>query len=196
MKREGRRPEMVRQCARCTFASHALNHLAIFAGRNSIFRGADRAWTTTYAVMRSTARTLKMKVVLARSPARGDNSDTQRPKRAAVPRGSLCTAQWQLVTEHEPALGSHLVTARRGYLHHGIYVGLGKVVHYGGLAHGLRRGPVEEVSLARFTRGRPVWARSTSSRDLDYREVIRRALSRLGQDCYRLPSLAGAAARL
>ena len=127
-----------------------------------------------------------MKPLLARLPARGDNSDTQRPQRAAPPHGGLCRAEWQLVTEHEPALGSHLVTKRRGYLHHGIYVGHGKVVHYAGLGHGLRRGPVEEVSLARFTRGQPVWASSTSSRDFDCREVIRRALSRLGEDCYRL----------
>jgi hypothetical protein len=60
----------------------------------------------------------------------------------------------------EPPLGSHLITPRRGYLHHGIYVGDGKVVHYAGLAGGLHRGPVEEVPLARFTRGRPVWLKS------------------------------------
>jgi hypothetical protein len=94
--------------------------------------------------------------------------------------------EWQLVTDREPALGSHLVTPRRGYLHHGIYVGDGKVVHYAGLARGLRRGPVEEVSLARFTRGQPAWVRSSSAPDFDCREVIRRALSRLGEDCYRL----------
>jgi hypothetical protein len=28
-----------------------------------------------------------------------------------------------LVAEQEPPLGSHMVTPRRGYLHHGIYVG-------------------------------------------------------------------------
>ena len=86
----------------------------------------------------------------------------------------------------EPALGSHLVTARRGYLHHGIYVGDGKVVHYAGLAHGLRRGPVEEVSLAHFTRGQSVWVRSNLAPGFDCGEVIRRALSRVGENGYRL----------
>ena len=35
---------------------------------------------------------------------------------------------------HEPALGTHLVASRRGYTHHGIYVGGGMVVHYAGLS--------------------------------------------------------------
>src|SRR5438132_4433758 len=34
-----------------------------------------------------------------------------------------------LAAEHEPPLGSHVVTARRSDLHDGIYVGGGKVVH-------------------------------------------------------------------
>ena len=93
----------------------------------------------------------------------------------------------QLALEgQEPPLGAHLVTPRRGYLHHGIYVGDGKVVHYAGLAYGLRRGPVEEISLARFTNGRPVCVRSDASLEFDRREVIRRARSRIGEDHYRL----------
>src|SRR5258706_14870210 len=91
-----------------------------------------------------------------------------------------------LVSAQEPPLGSHLVTPRRGYLHHGIYVGSGKVVHYAGLGNGLRRGPVEEVSLARFARGQSVWVRSSSALGFDCGEVIRRAFSRVGEDCYRL----------
>ena len=86
----------------------------------------------------------------------------------------------------EPPQGSHLVTPRRGYLHHGIYVGNGKVVHYAGLAGGLHRGPVEEVPLARFTRGRPVWVKSHAPSNFECREVIQRARSRVGEDCYRL----------
>jgi hypothetical protein len=86
----------------------------------------------------------------------------------------------------EPPLGSHLVTPRRGYLHHGIYVGDGRVVHYAGLAGGLHRGPVEEVPMARFTRGHPVWVKSHAPSNFDSREVIRRARSRVGEDGYRL----------
>jgi hypothetical protein len=86
----------------------------------------------------------------------------------------------------EPPLGSHLVTPRRGYLHHGIYVGDGKVVHYAGLACGLLRGPVEEVPMARFTRGRPVWVKFHAPLNFGCPEVIERARSRLGENCYRL----------
>jgi Lecithin retinol acyltransferase len=62
--------------------------------------------------------------------------------------------------KQEPPLGSHILTPRRGFLHHGIYVGGGRVVHYAGLAHGLRRGPVEEIPIAGFSHGRPIWVRS------------------------------------
>ena len=101
--------------------------------------------------------------------------------------------KWQL-SENDRALapgesllpGTRVVTPRRGYRHHGIYVGRGKVVHYGGLVRGLHRGPVEEVSLEKFTNGRPLWVRYESSCCFDPDEVIRRALSRVGEDCYRL----------
>jgi hypothetical protein len=93
----------------------------------------------------------------------------------------------QLVPQaQEPPLGAHLVTPRRGYLHHGIYVGEGRVVHYAGLAARLRRGPVEEVSLAGFTCGRPVWVKSHAPQSFDCQEVIRRARSRVGEDRYRI----------
>jgi hypothetical protein len=67
---------------------------------------------------------------------------------------------WLLVGDQEPPLGSYLVIPRRGYLHHGIYIGARKVVHYSGLANGLRRGPVEEVSFAHFARGQRFWVSS------------------------------------
>src|SRR6201991_575625 len=91
-----------------------------------------------------------------------------------------------LADGQEPPLGAHLVTLRRGYLHHGIYVGAGRVVHYSGLAHGLRGGPVEEVSLARFARGQRVWVRSGLPCIFAVGDVIRRARSRIGEDRYRL----------
>jgi hypothetical protein len=53
-------------------------------------------------------------------------------------------------------LDANFVATRRGYLHDSVS-GAGKVVHYRGLAHGLRRGPVEEVPLFHFARiERPV----------------------------------------
>jgi hypothetical protein len=95
-------------------------------------------------------------------------------------------AERPLVAGQELPLGSHLVTPRRGYVHHGIYIGDRKVVHYAGFAHGLRRGPVEEISLARFGDGHPVCVRSDAPFEFDRREVIRRARSRVGEDQYRL----------
>lgn len=88
--------------------------------------------------------------------------------------------------ELEPPLGAHLVTPRRGYTHHGIYVGQGRVVQYGGLCRGLSRGAVEEVSLSRFSQGRPIWLRREESRWSNRDEVARRARSRLGENRYNL----------
>jgi hypothetical protein len=86
--------------------------------------------------------------------------------------------------EREPPLGAHMVTPRRGYTHHGIYVGEGRVVQYGGLSWGLRRGPVEEVPLSQFSQGCPVWVRAADSHRFDQHEVVRRARLRLGEDRY------------
>jgi hypothetical protein len=110
----------------------------------------------------------------------------QISKHTRPSNGSSHSAKWLLVAEREPLLGSHVVTPRRGYLHHGIYVGGGKIVHYAGLAHGFYRRPVEETTLDRFARGRPVWVRSDASPIFSTREVIRRARSRMGEDGYRL----------
>ena len=85
----------------------------------------------------------------------------------------------------EPPLGSHLVSPRTFYDHHGIYVGNGRVIHYAGLADGLRRGPVEEVSLANFARGRAIRIRQDVPR-FAHREIVERARSRLGERRYRI----------
>ena len=53
--------------------------------------------------------------------------------------------------------GAHLVTPWLGFAHHGIYVGEGRVVHYGALMYDIIRKPVEEVSLESFAEGRPVF---------------------------------------
>lgn len=93
-----------------------------------------------------------------------------------------------LAHNEEPESGSHLVTPRFGFAHHGIYVGAGKVVHYGGLEGHLLRGPVQEVSLASFTRGWPVWVRPHERARFGCEDAIRRARSRVGENCYRLLS--------
>jgi HRAS-like suppressor 3 len=83
-------------------------------------------------------------------------------------------------------MGAHIVTRRHGYTHHGIYAGVDKVVHYAGLSRGLRRGPVEEISLSRFAAGHPVSVVSGMPPKFEGWEVARRARSRIGEDNYRL----------
>jgi lecithin:retinol acyltransferase len=84
-----------------------------------------------------------------------------------------------------PPIGAHVTTPRHGYMHHGIYVGAGRVVHYAGYSSGFRVGPVEEVSIEAFADGHPVnWRARTSCFAPD--EIVRRARSRLGEDSYRL----------
>jgi hypothetical protein len=112
-----------------------------------------------------------------KKPASGRNSRS--------PRG-LPPCDRPLDPEHEPPLGAHVVTPRRGYTHHGVYVGAGRVVQYGGLSWGLRRGAVEEVPLSQFSQGNPVWVRVTGSSWFDQHEVVRRARLRLGEDCYNV----------
>jgi hypothetical protein len=101
-----------------------------------------------------------------------------------IPCRGLGACDRPLDPEREPPLGAHMVTPRRGYTHHGIYVGGGRVVQYGGLSWGLRRGPVEEVPLSQFSLGYPVWVRVVGSHWFDQREVVRRARLRLGEDRY------------
>ena len=87
---------------------------------------------------------------------------------------------------HGPLFQVHTSFRRRGYTHHGIYVGGGRVVQYGGLVQGLRRGSVEEVSLEQFANGHALWIRYGRAARFDADEVVRRARSRIGEDRYRL----------
>jgi hypothetical protein len=85
----------------------------------------------------------------------------------------------------EPSLASHLVTPRALYTHQSIYVGNGRNFHYAGFAYGLRRGPVEQVSLEPFVRRRTVRIQP-GQRRFDSCEVVERAFSRLGESRYRI----------
>lgn len=89
-------------------------------------------------------------------------------------------------SDEELPLGAHLVSPRLGYLHHGIYVGRGRVIHYAGFHRALRRGPIEEVTLDEFARGRPWQVRSTAERHFAGPAAAERARSRLGEQRYRL----------
>jgi hypothetical protein len=84
----------------------------------------------------------------------------------------------------EPPLAAHLVTPRRGYIHHGLYVGGGRIIHYPGLVGGLRSRAVAEVSLEEFARGRAIAVRIGSQPRFTSVEAVRRARSRLGENRY------------
>src|SRR5882672_10805978 len=86
----------------------------------------------------------------------------------------------------EPVLGAHLAASRRGYTHHGIYVGRGMVVHYAGLSRFLHSGPVEEVTISRFSMGRAVRNIGNCESAYSPQEIVLRARSRLGENQYHV----------
>jgi hypothetical protein len=90
------------------------------------------------------------------------------------------------IAAEELPIGAHLVTPRLGYLHHGIYIGEQRVVHYAGWSRALLRGPLEEVSLAEFAGGRGVSIKRRSGARCSPAEIVARARSRLGENRYRL----------
>ncbi|HKS55367.1 MAG TPA: lecithin retinol acyltransferase family protein [Steroidobacteraceae bacterium] len=94
--------------------------------------------------------------------------------------------QVTLRTEEDPPLAAHLVTRRRGYIHHGLYVGEGRIIHYPGVFRAFRRRAVEEVSLEEFARGRPIAVRTDSQPRFAREEVVLRARSRLGENRYHI----------
>jgi hypothetical protein len=89
-----------------------------------------------------------------------------------------------LDTEFPP--GCQLVTPRRGFTHHGIYIGNGRVVHYAGLSRGWCRGPVEVVSLAAFANGHEVRIAHRACARFTGEQAVCRALARVGEDAYRV----------
>lgn len=100
-------------------------------------------------------------------------------------RNGLANA-WLLREGEEPPLAAHLVTPRRGYIHHGLHVGRGRIIHYPGLVGCFRRRAVEEVSLEEFARGRPIGVRTDSNPRFDCEDVVLRARARLGENRYHI----------
>ena len=84
--------------------------------------------------------------------------------------------------------GAHLITPWLGFAHHGIYMGEGKVIHYGALVYDIIRKPVEEVTLQAFAGGRPVFIVQHDELPFCVQEILDRARSRLGEHQYRLLS--------
>jgi hypothetical protein len=81
--------------------------------------------------------------------------------------------------------GTHLIISRRGYTHHGIYLGDGRVMHYAGRFK-YPQGLVEEISLEEFSEGRAFRAEILQTGRFNGSEIVRRARSRLGEHRYDL----------
>lgn len=92
----------------------------------------------------------------------------------------------EVFAESDIACASHLITRRGAYRHHGVYVGDGRVIQYTGYSSGIRRRPVEEVSLGVFAGGHSVRVLHRGAGRYSPVEVIERARSRLGEDRYRI----------
>ena len=128
-----------------------------------------------------------LRPILSEHPARTPTSERVNRWRQQFSRPDEPQYRDKLLASgEEPHPGSHVISPRRGYVHHGIYIGDGKVVHYAGLARGRFRGRVEEVSLAEFADGRSVWTRSSDLPAFVPRDVIWRARSRVGENRYRI----------
>ncbi|WP_330114477.1 lecithin retinol acyltransferase family protein [Pseudomonas sp. JS3066] len=84
-------------------------------------------------------------------------------------------------------VGSHLISPRTLYAHHGIYLGGGNVVHYSGFASSIKPGPVEVTDLECFANGHDVWIVQEQCR-YSSDEIASRARSRVGESQYRLLS--------
>jgi hypothetical protein len=82
--------------------------------------------------------------------------------------------------------GSHLVSRRSWYTHHGIYIGGGRVVHYAGYIRGLLRSPVEEISLEEFARAYGYRVKANPRRRYATDTIVTRARSRLGESRYHV----------
>lgn len=120
------------------------------------------------------------------SSERGAKGFAKIAKREHATHAGVHRIERPLVAEPELPIGAHIVTRRHGYAHHGIYAGVGKIVHYAGLSRGLRRGPVEEISLSHFAAGHSVSIVSGIPAEFEGWEVARRARSRIGEDNYRI----------
>src|SRR4051812_28762840 len=81
-------------------------------------------------------------------------------------------------------LGAHLVSPRKWYSHHGVYIGNGRVVHYAGFSHPFHSGPIEETSLEAFARDYGFSVEPHAAPAFCPEEIVRRAKTRIGENRY------------
>lgn len=86
----------------------------------------------------------------------------------------------------EFSLGAHLTTPRKTCVHHGIYVGNGRVIHNKWFLLRFWNGGVREVSLTEFSLGRLVTHQKQTIAIFPSEEIVARAYSRMGERRYKL----------
>lgn len=98
----------------------------------------------------------------------------------------------------EPPVGSHLVSPRMGFNHHGLYIGNGRVIHYSGMARTLscrdilklpgliRYGAVVKTSLKRFCDGHGFRVLEHPKAKFTGEAAVERAKKRLYERSYYL----------
>ena len=84
------------------------------------------------------------------------------------------------------ALGAHLIVKHFGYSHHGIYAGKGRVIHYSGLAHFIKKRPIETTTLEKFAHGKTIHVRQYDQPKFKNRQVVRRMRTRMNENNYHL----------
>lgn len=82
--------------------------------------------------------------------------------------------------------GDQIATPRRGYQHHGVYIGNGQVVHYARKQDAAWLRIVMQVSLAEFENGYGYTVVRSSRRRYQSEKILARAQSRLGECNYSL----------
>ncbi len=82
--------------------------------------------------------------------------------------------------------GDHLVSPRIGYIHHGLYIGSGQVIHYSGFSEILDKGSIEVTSIEDFTQENSCRVKNHLGAIYDAEERVERAYSKLGEDSYNL----------
>lgn len=80
--------------------------------------------------------------------------------------------------------GYHLAVRRGKITHHGIYIGNDRVIHYDG-KEDYGKNIIIETSFSEFKQGDPVMVVTHPSGYTPY-EIVERAKSRLGEECYGL----------
>ncbi|MDP7847732.1 lecithin retinol acyltransferase family protein [Acinetobacter pittii] len=83
-------------------------------------------------------------------------------------------------------LGAHLIVKHLGYSHHGIYARRGRVIHYSGLAHFIKKRPIEITSIDAFSHGKKIHVRSYDKPRYKGKIVVRRMRSRMHENHYHL----------